>query len=296
MFAGLNVELSQVARRFELDRRTMEAAPDARMAQPRLADRVQPNAGYRAGRPGQESATGFRASIKVARSVTDWAAFGFEYYTDLGPVTDISPYARQMRTLFAAIDVDSAPWIFNFGIGRGFGEANRRLDRKDDLRDSVRLTARLHGEQHEAGQAPGSGRDIRGVRHVGRPADLRRRQTGHRPAASDGAAPAEKPATPTCPGDDPKGKEVPEPKPERAVTHHRLRIGATTIDYAATAGTLILRNSEEQGRWRASATSLTRNPTWPIRAGAPLTFAFNGGPGGPRRCGCIWECWARAAS
>src|SRR5882724_10401141 len=100
----------------------------------------------------------------------------------------------------------------------------------------------------------------------------------NRPAASDGAAPAEKPATPTCPGDDPKGKEVPEPKPERAVTHHRLRIGATTIDYAATAGTLILRNAEDRPVASIGYIAYTQSDVAdPGRR--PLTFAFNGGPG-----------------
>jgi hypothetical protein len=54
--------------------------------------------------------------------VTDWAALGLEYYADLGPITDIKPYGRQMRTLYVAIDVDRAPWAFNFGIGRGLSQ------------------------------------------------------------------------------------------------------------------------------------------------------------------------------
>jgi hypothetical protein len=123
MFAGLNVELSQVARRFELDRRTMEARPMLGWHSADWLIAFNPTLDIELAGPGKNQPPDFAPSIKVARSVTDWAAFGFEYYTDLGPVTDISPYARQMRTLFAAIDVDSAPWIFNFGIGRGFGEA-----------------------------------------------------------------------------------------------------------------------------------------------------------------------------
>ena len=43
------------------------------------------------------------------------------------------------------------------------------------------------------------------------------------------AATGDKPAAPTCPGgDDPKGKEVPEPKPEQAVTRHRVTIGGSS--------------------------------------------------------------------
>jgi len=100
----------------------------------------------------------------------------------------------------------------------------------------------------------------------------------NRLAASDGATPAERPPTPTCPGDDPKGKEVPEPKPEQAVTHHRLKIGAATIDYAATAGTLILRNAEDRPVASIGYIAYTQSDVSdPGRR--PLTFAFNGGPG-----------------
>jgi carboxypeptidase C (cathepsin A) len=99
-----------------------------------------------------------------------------------------------------------------------------------------------------------------------------------RPAAADKAASAEKPPAPTCPGDDPKGKEVPEPRPEQAVTHHRLTVGASTIDYVATAGTLILRNAEDKPVASVGYIAYTqadvRDP-----GRRPLTFAFNGGPG-----------------
>jgi carboxypeptidase C (cathepsin A) len=105
-----------------------------------------------------------------------------------------------------------------------------------------------------------------------------------KPAASEKTAPpekaasAEKPPAATCPGDDPKGKEVPEPKPEQAVTRHRLTIGASTIDYVATAGTLVLRNAEDKPIASVGYIAYTqadvRDP-----GRRPVTFAFNGGPG-----------------
>jgi len=99
-----------------------------------------------------------------------------------------------------------------------------------------------------------------------------------RPASVEKATAAEKPGAATCPGDDPKGKEVPEPKPEQAVTHHRLTIASTTIDYTATAGTLILRNAEDKPvasiGYIAYTQTEVRDP-----GRRPLTFAFNGGPG-----------------
>ena len=91
-------------------------------------------------------------------------------------------------------------------------------------------------------------------------------------------AAAERPPAPTCPGDDPKGKEVPEPKSEQTVTRHRLTIGGSTIDYSAAVGTLILRNAEDKPVASIGYIAYTqvdvRDP-----GRRPLTFAFNGGPG-----------------
>ena len=103
-------------------------------------------------------------------------------------------------------------------------------------------------------------------------------RTDDKPAAPDKAAAAEKAAVPTCPGDDPKGKEVPEPKPEQAVTRHRVSIGGSTVDYTATAGTLILRNAEDKPVASIGYVAYTETDVRdPGRR--PLTFAFNGGPG-----------------
>ena len=99
-----------------------------------------------------------------------------------------------------------------------------------------------------------------------------------RPAAPEKGATADKPGPATCPGDDPKGKEVPEPKPEQAVTRHRLTVGGSTIEYTATAGTLILRNAEDRPVASIGYIAYTQTDVRdPGRR--PLTFAFNGGPG-----------------
>ena len=97
-------------------------------------------------------------------------------------------------------------------------------------------------------------------------------------ASPDKGAAGEKPAAPTCPGDDPKAKEVPEPKAEQVVTHHRLTIGGSAIDYTAAAGTLIVRNAEDKPIASVGYVAYTQTDVHdPGRR--PLTFAFNGGPG-----------------
>jgi hypothetical protein len=44
---------------------------------------------------------------------------GAEYYGELGKVNRLLPRSEQSHTLYLAVDVDRAPWVFNFGVGRG---------------------------------------------------------------------------------------------------------------------------------------------------------------------------------
>jgi hypothetical protein len=113
-----------VAERFERDRRTMEARPMLGWRDHDWLVALNPTLDIALAGPDKNQPPDFAPSIKVSRAVTEWAALGLEYYTDLGPVTDIKPYAQQMRSLYVATDIDRPPWVFNFGVGRGFGEAS----------------------------------------------------------------------------------------------------------------------------------------------------------------------------
>jgi carboxypeptidase C (cathepsin A) len=88
-------------------------------------------------------------------------------------------------------------------------------------------------------------------------------------AAAEDVKPADKPS------DKPAGKV--EAKAEQSVTQHRISVGGTTIDYIATAGTLIVRNDEDKPIASMGYVAYVRsNPKGVLR---PITFAFNGGPG-----------------
>src|SRR5258708_3679912 len=84
---------------------------------------------------------------------------------------------------------------------------------------------------------------------------------------------ADKPA-----GDEAK-KPAPEPpKAEQSVTQHSVVIGGKTIDYTATAGTLIVRNDKDEPTAAIGYIAYTlRGAGDPGRR--PITFAYNGGPG-----------------
>ncbi|MBV8202355.1 MAG: peptidase S10, partial [Acidobacteria bacterium] len=91
-------------------------------------------------------------------------------------------------------------------------------------------------------------------------------------AAAAGRA-AEKPA-----GEEPKKPAAEPPKAEQSVTEHSVEIGGKTVDYAATAGTLILRNDKDEPTAAVGYVAYTlRGAADPARRA--VTFAYNGGPG-----------------
>ena len=68
------------------------------------------------------------------------------------------------------------------------------------------------------------------------------------------------------------------PQAESSVTQHRLNVGGKSIDYTATAGTLIVRDEEDKPMASMGYVAYVRRDG---KGGAarPVTFAFNGGPG-----------------
>src|SRR5258706_14643891 len=123
-FSGANVEDSRVGRRFSESRNGLEL---------RLMD------GYHAGdwlivanpvfdwdlSDGLESGDpNFSASLKVTRKVMEGVAAGIEYYGDLGKFTHISPWEQQDQRIYAVVDFDMKPFVFNLGVGMGLTSAS----------------------------------------------------------------------------------------------------------------------------------------------------------------------------
>ncbi len=89
------------------------------------------------------------------------------------------------------------------------------------------------------------------------------------------------PQTPASSGHGEHGKkESPQapPKAEQSVTHHTATIGGSVIHYTATAGTLILRDNEDQPEASVGYVAYTRDDVKDL-SHRPITFAYNGGPG-----------------
>jgi carboxypeptidase C (cathepsin A) len=76
---------------------------------------------------------------------------------------------------------------------------------------------------------------------------------------------------------DKKDQYIRLPTPETAVTQHHVTLRGRSIDYTATAGTLIVRDDDDRPIASMGYVAYVRNGK--DNAGRPIMFAFNGGPG-----------------
>jgi len=122
-FYGINTELAVVQSRFAQDRVAIEFRPIVGYRTPDWLVAVNPvlssplTQGYRGG--GMD----FSPGIKLGKTISTGVQAGVEYYTELGKLARFKPASEQSRTLFAVIDVDRKPWVFNLGVGRGLTDA-----------------------------------------------------------------------------------------------------------------------------------------------------------------------------
>jgi carboxypeptidase C (cathepsin A) len=87
-------------------------------------------------------------------------------------------------------------------------------------------------------------------------------------------------AAASAPSDPPASSSPPPvPKAQTVVTHHSARIGNRILPYTATAGTIILSNAKDEPAASVFYVAYTADPI-ASTARRPLTFAYNGGPGG----------------
>lgn len=84
----------------------------------------------------------FEPNLKGSYSFNK-VALGFEYYGDLGPVTDIPSINQQNHALFLAADLDLDPrWEINFGPGWGLTQAT------DAFVFKIIIGRRINWKQH----------------------------------------------------------------------------------------------------------------------------------------------------
>jgi len=92
---------------------------------------------------------------------------------------------------------------------------------------------------------------------------------------------AQEPRTPQAPPAAqarPAEPPAPPPKEEQSVTEHSIRIGGQTIPYKATAGTILLKNADDEPIGLMYSVSYTRSDVQDLSK-RPVAFFYNGGPG-----------------
>jgi carboxypeptidase C (cathepsin A) len=105
-------------------------------------------------------------------------------------------------------------------------------------------------------------------------------EPAHPPAQADEHTPSPALVSQLCKIDmkgDKKDQWIRVPKVESSVTQHRISLRGKSLDYTATAGTLIVRDDEDKPIASMGYVAYTLRTE---KGGSrPITFAFNGGPG-----------------
>jgi len=128
-FAGANLELSNVAPRFEASRHNAELRTIGGYRSKDWLFAINPVFGWALSHSQEVPAPrnpDFSLGYKASRRVAEGVALGLEYYNDKGPLNQFDPGSQQAKTLFWTVDVDRGPVPFNFGVGRGLNGSTDR--------------------------------------------------------------------------------------------------------------------------------------------------------------------------
>jgi len=125
-FGGVNLELSRLARRYSESRSSMEARFITGWRSPEWLLAVNPILGFNLSDGMASDRPSFDLGFKAARTVAAGYAAGAELYLAPGALGRSLPWQQQDNRLFATLDVDRKPWIFNLGIGRALTDAADR--------------------------------------------------------------------------------------------------------------------------------------------------------------------------
>jgi hypothetical protein len=120
-FYGLNVELSYSARHWQPERVNAELRPIVGVHLGPWEIIVNPIVDIPLGR---KMSADLAPAARVAYSLTDRWAIGLEHYADYGTVPRFQPADRQQHTVYAVVDLTTAPYDVEFGVGHGFTAAS----------------------------------------------------------------------------------------------------------------------------------------------------------------------------
>ncbi len=125
---GLNVELSRIPRAFDRARWGGELRPIVAFEDERFILAANPILELALAGPDVSSGPSFAPALMVKIKVLERAAFGLEYYADLGPLSGFDAAREQQHYLFEAFDLLGIQnWEVNAGVGEGLSPASSAL-------------------------------------------------------------------------------------------------------------------------------------------------------------------------
>lgn len=125
---GMNWELSRIPQAFESGRWGGEVRPIAAFDSERLTLVVNPIVELAFAGPDAHSGPSFAPAAMAKLKLLTWAAFGLEYYADLGPFSGFAPLREQQHYVFEAFDLlGLREWELNAGVGEGLSHASNAL-------------------------------------------------------------------------------------------------------------------------------------------------------------------------
>ena len=125
-FLGTNNELSRVGYKFSESPWTTELRPIVGYKGKDFLFAFNPILDWNLSNGLQSWEPDFVPSLKLTHEITKGLFGGVEYYSDLGKLAHIEPWDKQDNRIFAVVDVDMKPLVFNFGVGRGLTDASDR--------------------------------------------------------------------------------------------------------------------------------------------------------------------------
>ena len=124
---SLSVEYAFNQPGFDPNSQTLEIRPIFEHQQGRLYLSINPSLSVAIKGPDGGAAPSFEPSAKIGWDVTRQISAGVEYYSELGPLTDLEPLSEQHHILVPTIDLNVSPdWELNFGVGYGLTDTSER--------------------------------------------------------------------------------------------------------------------------------------------------------------------------
>jgi hypothetical protein len=120
-FFGLNGELSYLPEKFDQTQWGFELRTMIGYHAPTWLFAANPVLGWGLSGPDKGGRPEAEMQVKAAWEIARGVMFGPEYYADFGRLGRALPRAEQDHALYAALDIDLKPWVFNVGLGRGIG-------------------------------------------------------------------------------------------------------------------------------------------------------------------------------